>query len=643
MKYFLAIFLCVPLLSWADADADFLAIRDAFRKGDAAAVEKKSAAFERSPLAPYVTYYRLRLNWDAPEKLAAINLFLSEPADAAISESFRLEWLKHLAEQQRWAEFAQEYPRHVAEDLELACAALQFRQYSGDATVFAEAKAKWLSGSNLPESCTPIFQLAIAKGVISHADIWARIRLASEEGNQSLVKRLAVNLPKEAQLSLTGLDQAEATPTKYLSKVKLKNTNTGKRLVALHALQSLARQSPVLAYQQWQKIAVHFPEAERQYFHGWLAYFAARQLDEHALAWYREAGDSSLSANQLAWRVRAALRAGDWREVSATIARMSATQQKESTWRYWKARAQKASGQLTQAESLFKELSQEYNFYGQLAADELGLSEAGEFSTVAYKFDKTELAVMANHPAVQRMMALYRMEMRTEAAKEWAWLAGRLTDAQLLAAAEVARQNEIFDRAIYAADRTAHLHDFNLRYPSPYRDSLHEHVNQFGLDEAWVYGLMRQESRFVTRAKSNVGAAGLMQVMPATARWIAKKLHMVDYRKDLIHQLDVNLKLGTFYMKNVLDSLDESPVLASAAYNAGPGRARHWRADRPLEGAIYAETIPFDETRDYVKKVMSNTVYYSKLFGQPPLTLKQRLGTIAAKSPENMQLVQDER
>ena len=643
MKYFLAIFLCLPLLSWADADADFLAIRDAFRKGDMAAIEKKSAEFERSPLAPYVTYYRLRLNWDAPEKLAEINLFLSAPADAAVSESFRLEWLKHLAAQQRWAEFAQEYPRHVAEDLELACAALQFRQYSGDATALSEAKVKWFSGSNLPESCTLIFQIAITKGIISHADIWARIRLALEEGNLGLAKRLVLNFPKDAQLSLAGLDKADTNPTKYLSKIKLKNASTGQRLVALHALQSLAKQSPELAHQQWQKIAVHFSETEQQYLHGWLAYFAARQLDDHALAWYREAGDSPLSANQLSWRVRAALRVADWREVLTTIARMSPNQQQESAWRYWKGRAQKATGQLVQAESIFKELSQEYGFYGQLAADELGLPAAGEFTTTPYKFDKTELSVMANHPAVQRMMALYRMDMRTEAAKEWAWLASRLSDVQLLAAAEVARQNEIFDRAIYAADRTSHVHDFNLRYPAPYRDSLHEHVNQFGLDEAWVYGLMRQESRFVTRAKSNVGAAGLMQVMPATARWIAKKLHMVDYRKELIHQLDVNLKLGTFYMKNVLDSLDESPVLASAAYNAGPGRARHWRANRPLEGAIYAETIPFDETRDYVKKVMSNTVYYAKLFGQPPQTLKQRLGTIAAKSAENMQLVQDER
>ena len=178
------------------------------------------------------------------------------------------------------------------------------------------------------------------------------------------------------------------------------------------------------------------------------------------------------------------------------------------------------------------------------------------------------------------------------------------------------------------------MHDFSLRYLAPYRDALRAHIREHGLEEAWVYGLMRQESRFITAAKSDVGAAGLMQVMPSTARWIAKKLGLKSYKQSLIHQLDINLRLGTYYMKTVLSWFDDSPVLASAAYNAGPGRARRWRGDQPLEGAIYAETIPFDETRDYVKKVMSNTIYYAKLFGHPSESLKARLGVIATNKPQ---------
>jgi soluble lytic murein transglycosylase len=159
-----------------------------------------------------------------------------------------------------------------------------------------------------------------------------------------------------------------------------------------------------------------------------------------------------------------------------------------------------------------------------------------------------------------------------------------------------------------------------------------------------VYGLMRQESRFALGAKSTVGASGLMQIMPSTARWVAKKLGLHSYRDNLIHQLDTNLKLGTYYMKNVLSSAQDSPVMASAAYNAGPSRARKWRGEQALEGAIYAETIPFDETRDYVKKVMSNTMYYARQFGNVPTrSLKQRLGVIAAKTAENQQAIPDEK
>jgi soluble lytic murein transglycosylase len=216
-------------------------------------------------------------------------------------------------------------------------------------------------------------------------------------------------------------------------------------------------------------------------------------------------------------------------------------------------------------------------------------------------------------------------------------------DRELLTAAEVARRNGMYDRAIGAANLTVATHDFGLRYLAPYRDALKPHIKEHGLDEAWVYGLMRQESRFASVAKSHVGAAGLMQIMPSTATWIARKLGLKNYRRSLLDQVDVNLKLGTYYMKTVLSWFDDSPVLASAAYNAGPSRARRWRGELPMEGAIYAESIPFDETRDYVKKVMSNTMYYADQFGAPQKSLKQRMGIVAPKSTDNQQAIPDEK
>ncbi len=367
----------------------------------------------------------------------------------------------------------------------------------------------------------------------------------------------------------------------------------GQRVAAMFAVERLAKQSTDLAAAHWAKIAGYFPPAEQHYCYGRLAYQAARNLDGRALQWYRDASDMPLNEQQSAWRVRAALRAHDWPEVLASVNAMSTEQQQESAWLYWKARALKALGKTAEARKIFAPLSGEYSFYGLLAGDELSGTAVLSQPETVYKPDSQAIAAVSAMPGVQRTLALYRIGMRSDALEEWRWVVNSLNDRQLLTAAEIARRNKMYDRAIGAADKTVIEHDFSMRYPAPYRADLQEHLREHGLDEAWVYGLMRQESRFATSAKSETGAAGLMQIMPSTARWVARKLGLKSYRNALIHQLDTNFRIGTYYMKSVLSRSENNPVLASAAYNAGPMRALQWRGDKPLEGAIYAETIPY--------------------------------------------------
>lgn len=264
-----------------------------------------------------------------------------------------------------------------------------------------------------------------------------------------------------------------------------------------------------------------------------------------------------------------------------------------------------------------------------LATEELG--GRAKVPTQAKQATPDEIRVVERQPGIRRALAMYRLDLRPEGVKEWSWALRGMNDRQLLAAAEVAQRNQIIDRSISAADRTKDEHNYKLRFPTPYADKIMPHSDRQNLDKAWVYGLMRQESRFVTNAKSGVGAAGLMQVMPATGKWVANKLGIKFAPADL-HNPDTNVMLGTTYMRLVLESLDNHPVLASAAYNAGPGRARKWRDIKPLEGAIYAETIPFSETRDYVKKVMSNAVFYQTVMTGNSPSLKVMLGTIGPKS-----------
>ncbi|MBK8569768.1 MAG: transglycosylase SLT domain-containing protein [Nitrosomonadales bacterium] len=642
LKFLVFVLLVVPALAVASQDADFLAARDAFRVGDVVKLDRMAMRLKHSPLEPYLAYYQLRLRLETASA-TDIQAFLARPDDTPLINQLRAEWLRLLGKRQQWEEFAVQYPLLVGGEVDLTCYGLQSRQRLQEEQVLHEARNLWLTSSaELPESCAPLFDAAIASGIINATDIWLRLRLALEAGNLTLAKQLSEKLPAKRALSSAELDSAATDQVRYLATAKLDNASEAQRTVAMFALQRLAKQSPQLAYSQWEKKAAYFTADEQYYFYGWLGYEAARKRDARALEWYKAAGEASLAGPQLAWRARAALLTQNWHEVWASINAMTPQQQREGVWRYWKARALKAWGSLPEANVLFAELSNEHNFYGQLAAEEIGVAPAATIPA-SYQPSKATINAMLAQPAVQRTLALYRMDLRTDAAREWAWAARKLDDQQLLVAAEIARRNGMYDHAINTADRTVQIHDFSLRYLAPYRDVLQGYIRKNELEEAWVYGLIRQESRFVYQAKSPVGATGLMQIMPATARWIAQKIGMKSYRQALVNQLDTHFKLGTYYMKTVLSSLDNSPVLASAAYNAGPARARKWRGESALEGAVYAENIPFDETRNYVKKVMSNTMYYSQLFGQPPRSLKQRLGVITAKNAVNQQAIPDER
>jgi len=393
----------------------------------------------------------------------------------------------------------------------------------------------------------------------------------------------------------------------------------------MYAAHRLARSAPQQAAAHWTRLEAGFSAQERAYVWGQIAYFGALRHDPDVLTWFAKARD--LSDLQLAWKARSALRQRNWKEVQVAIDAMTDKEREQSTWRYWKARAFKASGREDEALVLLKPLAREYNFYGQLALEELG--ERISTPPAAFKPGSVELRAMGDNLSIRRALELYRLNLRVEGVREWIWAIRSFDDRQLITAAEVARRHELYDRAINTADRTESLHDFSLRYLAPFREVLRVRSTQMGLDEAWVYGLIRQESRFIVDARSRVGASGLMQLMPATAKWVAGKMGLRNIAD--VTEVDTNVSLGTYYLRHVLDNLDSQPVLASAAYNAGPGRARAWRPDIPLEGAIYAESIPFNETRDYVKKVMSNASYYAHSFSRELQSLKQRMGVIGPR------------
>jgi soluble lytic murein transglycosylase len=633
----LALFLLMLAAQAAGLDKDFLAAREAFRVGNTARLDAYAKRLRGHLLEPYVLYYQLKMRLDdaSPEDVHA---FIASYHDSPVSERLRADWLKVLGKGERWDLFEQELPRLRDADLEMTCYALRSRARANPDEALEEARPLWFVTRRLPESCTPLMKALVASGALSSEDIWTRIRYALEAGRVSLARQLARQLlPGEAPAPHV-LEAARSNPAGYLERRRLNLEYRGGRETVMFAAHRLARTSPSQAARHWETLEDRFSPEERAYVWSLIGYLGARAHDPGALEWYARAGEN-LSDVQLAWKVRAALRARAWNDVLEAIEAMTEAESKGAAWRYWRARAFMETGRTREAEKILKPLATEFNFYGQLAVEELG--GRIEAPLVAYRPGAAEVDEMSQVIGIRRALELFRLGERIDANHEWRWAIRGFDDKQLLAAAEVARRYENYDRAISTANRTISLHDFSLRYPAPYREVLQAHAEQFALDEAWVYGLIRQESRFIVNAKSHAGARGLMQLMPSTARWAVRKLGLKNWRWSRMTDVDTNINLGTYYLRHVLDALDGDAVLASAGYNAGPRRAHAWRPETSIEGAIYAETIPFNETRNFVKHVMANSTYYAHNFSQELQSLKQRLGIIPARDADGEKTLGD--
>jgi soluble lytic murein transglycosylase len=613
----------------AGTDDDFMAAREAYRSGDRSKLELYARRLRGHVLEPYVAYWQIRGRLEIASN-AEIQSFLDTYKDTMVGERLRVDWLKQLARSQQWDLFETEAQRITlpVEDLDLTCLGLQAKSRVRPADALQEMRVLWFVPKDLPDSCSPLLSQLIATQHLSQEDIWTRIRLSLEAGQVTMARKVAEALPAAQQPDVRVLTSVSVNPGSYLDKPGLDVKSRASRETLMFAVYRLARSAPQQAAAHWTRLEGRFSEEERAYVWGQVAHFGAMRHDPAALGWFAKAAD--LSDVQLAWKVRAALRARNWGEVLASTSAMTPKEREQGSWRYWQARALKETGRQDEAAGILRPLSHEYSFYGQLALEELG--EQVIIPPSVFKPTAEEVRGMAESGGIRRALALYRLGIRVEGTREWLYSIRGYSDRQLITAAEVARRNEIYDRAISTADRTEVMHDFSLRYLAPYRNVLKAHAAQLNLDEAWVHGLIRQESRFIADAKSHVGASGLMQLMPATAKWVAGKLGLKNWRWSDITEVDTNVSLGTYYLRHVLDTLDGQAVLASAAYNAGPGRARAWRTDSALEGAIYAETIPFNETRDYVKKVMSNATYYAHAFTQQLQTLKQRLGVVPPRT-----------
>jgi soluble lytic murein transglycosylase len=617
----LAAMLAAPAL--ASVGTDFQAARDAYQKGRIERFNSHAAKIpDDHPLAPYIHYWRLKSNSPGVEKQLA---FIARYPDSHLADRLRADLARQFGHAEDWLGFREHYRALPKPDQELQCFELRARLGEGDREAEKEGIALWRTPRDLPSACDPLFATLAERGMLTEEERLGRLRLALDTGNLRLARELDARLSEAARMEPDALGRAQRLDEKLLAAP---GERRGQREAALYVLTRIAKDDPDRAVRLWDQHQGEFSESERRYGWGQIGLHAARRHDPRSLTWFARAQEP-LSEAQLVWKARAGLRAGNWMEAYRTIQAMPEILQNEPVWRYWKARALKAVNATYPANVLFAKLSREIHYSGLLAEEELPAKL--EARPADYKVTPDDIKAVQALPAIQRALLLRELGDAGNAVAEWERALRGMDDPMILAAAELARRENWNDRAIITAEKTREIHDFDLRYLAPYRDLATAYAQDNGLDEAWVYGLMRQESRFVDYARSVAGAQGLMQIMPATAKWISRQLGLRKNAHREVAKPETNIRFGTYYLKRIFDGLDQSPVLATAGYNAGPGRARRWQAETPLEGAIYVESIPFAETRDYVKKVMANAMFYRARFGGVSQPLKERLGVIPAR------------
>ena len=633
-----------PAAAQNRGDEALLEMRQAFRKGDRTKLANLLPAARGHVLEPWAAYWELRARLEDAQP-AEVEAFLRRYAGTYQEDRLRNDWLLLLGQRREWDRFDEMHAHfRMSDDREVRCYALVIDQLKGKAgeDAGAEVLRNWYALRDLDDGCSHAAAEMLAAQKIKPIDVWRKARLAAE-ANRLRAARKAVEIV--APDVLPQLRDALDTPAKYLTGRATARGKERQELVVLALVRMAMSDTAGTARMLESKWGPQLSAEERNWLWGLIGKQSAIALSSDALGYFGNVSrDADLTDDMLAWKTRAALRAGQWKLVGRSIDAMSAAARQDSTWVYWKARAllagRPSEEDRAHARRLFESIAGPTGFYEQLALEELG--ERVVLPPAPAPLSDEERAAARANPGLNRALYAILLGLRAEGVREWNYTTnlhtpGGMSERELLAAADFACRQEVWDRCINTSERTKNVIDMAQRFPMPFRNAVVERARGIGLDPAYVYGLIRQESRFIMDARSGVGASGLMQVMPATARWTARKIGLAGFTPDQIYDRDTNITIGTAYLKLALDDFDGSMPLAAAAYNAGPGRPRNWRNGPVIDAAIWAENVPFNETRDYVKKVLANTVNYAALLTGQPQSLKSRLGTIGprdANAPE---------
>lgn len=607
----------------------FASALQAAKRGDADTVARHRAVLDGYPLYPYLDYYLLGNSFHRADP-AAVAEFVAQWPDLPVNARLSSDWLRALARQRRWDLYLAEWSD--THDTTLRCHWVSANIATGngdDDEVVAMAESLWLSGRSQPDACDPVFAWLEESGRLTAGLVQDRILLALEARQFSLAGWLARRLDASDRDFVARWRAMQRAPARELVAQSLRADSPRERQLVLAGLDRLVRLDPAqgrIALARLQS-RFEFDDSDRIALLRIAAVRAAQRHEPQAGEWLAEISGSDAVADE--WRVRAALRTQDWPAARVALDALPQSLQEQSTWQYWRARVEAATGDDAAARARFERLATDTGYHAWLAADRIG--QGYRIENAAVTADEAIIESLGAMPGFQRAREFLALGMPAEARAEWQSAIADLEDDYLVQAAVLAQRWNWHTQAIATVNRARRFEHLDLRYPVAYAQQILPAATERNLDPALVYSLVRSESMFAADARSGAGALGLMQLLPGTGHEVARRLGIRLANSRALYDPDTNITLGSAYLGTVLDRFDRHEVLATAAYNAGPSRVSRWLPrDAALPADIWVETIPYDETRAYVHRVMGATAIFDWRMGRDVRPVSTRMIDVPA-------------
>jgi len=616
---------------------DFLAAEKFIKGGEWKKYKAIKSKLISYPLYPHLEYKEIKQKIKKAKNISLddIKQFEEKFPTFPFKNIPRKRWIKQQHKNKQWQNVTSAIPETInVQNTKTKCYYLNsIYQQTANPQILLDLKPLWLVNHSQPSSCDLLFKAWMKKGGLDSDLIFQRFQLVIQNRNFSLARYLITKMSKSDKNIATKWLKFNISPDLIFKEKLIKKSKFPAHIlseVLTTSLQRLARNNAGRAKGWWKtnKSKYHFKAEQIQRIQRDIGVFLSHQKHPDALKFLASIPENQLDEVARAWRIRISIFQGQWQQAIKWIHALPKSESSYDKWQYWKARALDKVNQKPKANKIFLSLATKRNYYGFLASIKLG--QVPSLKNTRVSTNKETLKTLNNLPTVLRVEELMSINRPRIARIEWYHLTKNMSEAQLTHAAQLAFEKEWYDLSILTMLNAKNQDDLLLRFPLAHRKPILQYAKKYQLDPAWIFALARQESAFFTFAQSPVGARGLMQLMPSTAKYIAQKSNIKYKSKYNLYTPQKNIELGTTYLKFLKTKWQDNAVLATASYNAGPSRIKQWLPTHNMSADIWIENIPYQETRNYVKNVVAFTGIYHQMLGKP-LKLKNYMKPIKHK------------